>query len=476
MSWVQDAPAPFDGAGNQPVSYCGSWTSGLKHRNSKNRRGYTGNRKALSNMSLNEGQWLSFPGRRYQPPTEVNGCDSLSANGPENIAAEVNHIHDWLQLDENAHFKSQHTKYNLDDASFSKTTMCQSLKDQESGDHGGHRSGDSYFSQQIWHSPSWQIAGESHLDQIGQVSEQIKQPTSAKRGWEGDLISRDDPTACQGLFNYTSTQRQIPDQENKPGNRLSCNQNERQVGYEEFSTPLVHDMSPKQEYEAGGSFWWAGQNHESLYGPFTTDDMNIWDPSLDNLGVIEPRSGPALTSFADIDGESWIGRAVPELPAPDSRAYPFLDPSLPAWKLSTFDDSDGYWASDTPLMPSMEMECLDLPNATTFQPSPVSTRKSPVRSSQRDTARDELLIRCKNEGMSYKDIKALGSFEEAESTLRGRFRTLTKPKEQRVRKPEWRESDVSRSNCHREALSSANVVEDSPAPRSRRLLHGRWPH
>jgi hypothetical protein len=45
--------------------------------------------------------------------------------------------------------------------------------------------------------------------------------------------------------------------------------------------------------------------------------------------------------------------------------------------------------------------------------------------------------------LSYKDIKRLGGFEEAESTLRGRFRTLTKSKEQRVRKPQWKDKDVS---------------------------------
>ncbi|GFF73336.1 hypothetical protein IFM53868_01045 [Aspergillus udagawae] len=58
-------------------------------------------------------------------------------------------------------------------------------------------------------------------------------------------------------------------------------------------------------------------------------------------------------------------------------------------------------------------------------------------------ARNAFLIECKRRGLSYKDIKRLGGFEEAESTLRGRFRTLTKSKEQRVRKPQWKDKDVS---------------------------------
>ena len=53
------------------------------------------------------------------------------------------------------------------------------------------------------------------------------------------------------------------------------------------------------------------------------------------------------------------------------------------------------------------------------------------------------LIDCKRRGLSYKEIKRAGNFKEAESTLRGRFRTLTKSKEQRVRKPQWQPRDVS---------------------------------
>ncbi|KAJ5765659.1 hypothetical protein N7520_005218 [Penicillium odoratum] len=57
--------------------------------------------------------------------------------------------------------------------------------------------------------------------------------------------------------------------------------------------------------------------------------------------------------------------------------------------------------------------------------------------------RNAFLIDCKRRGLSYKEIKRMGGFKEAESTLRGRFRTLTKSKEQRVRKPKWLERDVT---------------------------------
>lgn len=57
--------------------------------------------------------------------------------------------------------------------------------------------------------------------------------------------------------------------------------------------------------------------------------------------------------------------------------------------------------------------------------------------------KDEYLVKSKLAGMTYKEIRKNGGFTEAESTLRGRFRTLTKPKEARVRKPEFQEIDVS---------------------------------
>lgn len=57
-------------------------------------------------------------------------------------------------------------------------------------------------------------------------------------------------------------------------------------------------------------------------------------------------------------------------------------------------------------------------------------------------AKDDFLVRSKLAGMSYKDIRRQGQFVEAESTLRGRFRTLTKHKAARVRKPEWTDNDV----------------------------------
>jgi hypothetical protein len=74
--------------------------------------------------------------------------------------------------------------------------------------------------------------------------------------------------------------------------------------------------------------------------------------------------------------------------------------------------------------------------------APIRPTISPLSSR---SEKDEFLLASKQKGMSYREIRAAGRFTEAESTLRGRYRTLTKSKEERVRKPEWSEKDVSAS-------------------------------
>ncbi|KAB8295749.1 hypothetical protein EYC80_008574 [Monilinia laxa] len=56
--------------------------------------------------------------------------------------------------------------------------------------------------------------------------------------------------------------------------------------------------------------------------------------------------------------------------------------------------------------------------------------------------KDEFLVSSRRQGISYKQIRSKGKFSDAESTLRGRFRTLTKDKKDRVRKPKWTDNDL----------------------------------
>ncbi|KAJ4202176.1 hypothetical protein NW767_006137 [Fusarium falciforme] len=58
-------------------------------------------------------------------------------------------------------------------------------------------------------------------------------------------------------------------------------------------------------------------------------------------------------------------------------------------------------------------------------------------------SRDQYLIDRRADGYTYREIKEAGGYAEAEPTLRGRWRTLTKKPEQRLRKPKWEQNDVS---------------------------------
>lgn len=101
------------------------------------------------------------------------------------------------------------------------------------------------------------------------------------------------------------------------------------------------------------------------------------------------------------------------------------------------------WVGQLPLRSTSEP--TNIPLARILPSDRQGTRRIAGKvSSQRSECKDALLLHWKSHGMSYKEIKEKGRFAEAESTLRGRFRTLTKKKEHRVRKPGWYEYDVSK--------------------------------
>ncbi|GAB7340852.1 hypothetical protein MBLNU457_7213t1 [Dothideomycetes sp. NU457] len=56
--------------------------------------------------------------------------------------------------------------------------------------------------------------------------------------------------------------------------------------------------------------------------------------------------------------------------------------------------------------------------------------------------KDATLVKLRRQGMSYKQIKEETGWTEAESTLRGQMRALSKPPKHRVRKPFWKRSDT----------------------------------
>lgn len=200
--------------------------------------------------------------------------------------------------------------------------------------------------------------------------------------------------------------------------------------------------------------WWGDGNHlfathtwpEDMNDSLTNMIMTQRDPSIDSIENRERFPSPydsqcsPVSSFAS-NGftPETITLAPQELETPgreDRHSRPELfRPSC----------------SQRPTIPSLNHMAggymqVDKSSNMTLQ-TEERVRGNPTRASdrlvpQRSSAKDAFLVRSKRAGMSYKEIKEKGRFSEAESTLRGRYRTLTKRKELRVRKPEWKTKDV----------------------------------
>ncbi|KAJ6103362.1 hypothetical protein N7486_005789 [Penicillium sp. IBT 16267x] len=122
-------------------------------------------------------------------------------------------------------------------------------------------------------------------------------------------------------------------------------------------------------------------------------------------------------------------------------------PSLSSSFMDMPKEEPPYWdnmpyQTQVPLMPISNEKSVGLqPLNPQFQECSTPWNSWPTNTET--YTRNAFLIDCKRRGLSYKEIKRMGGFKEAESTLRGRFRTLTKSKEQRVRKPKWLERDIN---------------------------------
>ena len=115
----------------------------------------------------------------------------------------------------------------------------------------------------------------------------------------------------------------------------------------------------------------------------------------------------------------------------NSSAYKDRDCSGVARSASTWSSR---LASASPVHPDPPVE-----KASTYvNPCPLSAVTSQPLEDQ-----DLFLVQSRQAGLTYKEIKEKGNFTEKEPTLRGRYRTLTKQKEFRVRKPKWKRKDVS---------------------------------
>lgn len=217
----------------------------------------------------------------------------------------------------------------------------------------------------------------------------------------------------------------------------------------------------------------------SSWGPWMPENRRLEGTVSPKLTRIQP--SPSYASAASSPGNmlaGWESDAAHSSSEP-GRDPPFPGPrqqettssskrqrrKLPQGKMSRPRHLRGK-QSPKPPANLRSSECGSVPS------SPPTARPSKANKNSKDTstedpstpaeeevimadrkAADEFLVRSRLAGMGYKDIKERGGFSAAESTLRGRFRMLTKPKEARVRRPMWSDKDVGSPSFHSTLIS-----------------------
>lgn len=193
-------------------------------------------------------------------------------------------------------------------------------------------------------------------------------------------------------------------------------------------------------------------NHDTSHGsesqrvglPQQTDD-NFTQPFIDTNEVTTFGSNtemlPTWNDFFD-NGPMLDGG----LPCNMDPTHPISDPTTPS---SNVLDSQNHLYDINRVSEGVGVS-LTIPNPGSLRlqnPLPNPPLQGSYATYERQKAggydADRKLIKWRQEGLSYREIKERGGFSEAESTLRGRYRTLTKRREDRPRKPVWRKMDVS---------------------------------
>ncbi|KGO71445.1 hypothetical protein PITC_051300 [Penicillium italicum] len=172
--------------------------------------------------------------------------------------------------------------------------------------------------------------------------------------------------------------------------------------------------------------------------------------------IYAPSNGLPMSSFGP--SPMTLSSSVPTGHMSHMSQFPVCGPYVPSIEAPRYQPEPHpvYLPSTQPLSSDTDYGSPDQKSANSLSPSFSSSTNEEERSPQQSgeeqggieasvhysDERNTFLIDCKRRGLSYKDIKRVGGFKEAESTLRGRYRTLTKSKEQRVRKPKWQDKDI----------------------------------
>lgn len=234
---------------------------------------------------------------------------------------------------------------------------------------------------------------------------------------------------CAGLCSGTTISPRYLSKHHSPS--LSPEHSEFGLGEGNYET-IIHDISEGTFCEELRAVWEEEQE----------EDREEEELIPDSLGT-RPEFYSS-ESDAPGDGVSSLSSAESSVPpeTPSSRKFSLLPMSLSETDSDPTTSSKHQSAAQCSFPsrpPGGPHRSLRLKLASKETPISNIAKISPKESVKEQNL---LLLRWRSQGISYKTIKERLGIDEAESTLRGRLRTLTKPKNERLRRPQWMEKDV----------------------------------
>ena len=192
------------------------------------------------------------------------------------------------------------------------------------------------------------------------------------------------------------------------------------------------DSSGSQSIQQGEAGDIPRLRHQNFVGSFSHSSIFINHAQ----NSLDPQSTPQYGVGRNIDRvPQWYASDPQSLSLAVSYAEDQEHPNSPF-----VDESQ----SSAPIYPSPPPQYAEQHiELTTRTCTRIDTQLSPTPESRPQRQdEDKMLLEGKAGGLTYKEIKKKMRTSVAESTLRGRYRSLTKDRKDRVRKPVWTEKDV----------------------------------
>jgi hypothetical protein len=356
---------------------------------------------------------------------------------PYHTCVEGSNQPDSMDHDEHDHWSWQQSKcqVSMDETAFPQTSPMQSSC--QSSSHTPHRHTTPCPRRAAHSVPSGSMAGPATLDHFGEFQQMESLQPDPTLCTELPLVDFDlfEPIQTPWLPTTATSVPQISDfsttnmtTRNGDGSSLM-----------DLSTPIP------------------GGNWDNRIPDDWGDQMDLWNSTANApFATVSDYNGLDLDlippEYEQSSNAAGLDLFLPELPASPDTQFDFFDGPQMSIEESAVANCH-YQEAASLTLPLSQTDYPDpedihapfpsTPGLTSSSTTPSKHHGS--RTAQRDTSMDAQLLQLRRQGKSYREIKEILGLDEAESTLRGRFRTLSKPREARVRKPEWSRQDVSRT-------------------------------